>query len=396
MSSYPLPTRDAVLGEDLLRNPHRIGPLLAAQAPPYRVRTADGTTCWFVTRPAECRAALGHPQLVRDAGQVARMLGLPGRVAGPPHASPAMRLLDGHRLHTGPERQPQLRALLAQALGSDTTFTTWLTELAGSVWRGAKERHEAGTDVLSAFVEPFSVAVIGDLLGLPPADCRALIDWTRVVVASVPGPGLADASSRAVAFVDELVTARRTRPTADLLSRLVHASVDGATLTRDEIVLTALLLVVASHDSTLSLVGAVVLALLSEPVRWTDRDREAARLADLTDHLLRFDGTENLAEYRFAVGPVDIGCTAIPANDLVIISLLATEGAPARTAVPGVAEAGLHHHLGTGLARSVARTALHHMLSHIGDVRMVLAPGTLTWYDDASRHGPRSLPVLLP
>jgi cytochrome P450 len=78
----------------------------------------------------------------------------------------------------------------------------------------------------------------------------AAIDWARA--------GLRD-------YLTDLVAFRQGNPGSDLLSGLLGVHAGGDRITADEIVKLATLLLVAGHETTVSLIGNGVLALLRAP-----------------------------------------------------------------------------------------------------------------------------------
>jgi cholest-4-en-3-one 26-monooxygenase len=63
----------------------------------------------------------------------------------------------------------------------------------------------------------------------------------------------------------KLIAERRKNPTDDLTSVLVHAEVDGETLTEDEIVMGFVLLMAAGNDSTKATYSSAMRALMDNP-----------------------------------------------------------------------------------------------------------------------------------
>jgi cytochrome P450 len=63
----------------------------------------------------------------------------------------------------------------------------------------------------------------------------------------------------------EFIARRRVRPGGDLLSALLHVEESGDRLTDDEVFANANLLLTAGHETTTTLIGNGVLALLRHP-----------------------------------------------------------------------------------------------------------------------------------
>lgn len=62
-----------------------------------------------------------------------------------------------------------------------------------------------------------------------------------------------------------LITVKRAHPDDGLLAKLIAARDDNDKLSEDELVSLAVLLLIAGHETTTSLIGNAVLALLQHP-----------------------------------------------------------------------------------------------------------------------------------
>lgn len=399
-------TRSTVLGTDFLRNPHLMGQLLAVEQPILAVRLPSGVQGRLVTRGEHCRAALSHPRLVRDPERTTWSLGATAGILGSPSDGHTTRLLVSHMLHADPDRHVGLRALVAEAFNVPNA-----PELPERIERIAEATLDTiptppatpGIDLLAEFARPFSLAVTGALLGLDHMACRELVQWTRVIVASRSGAALVHAGAQAWASVDRLIADRHVQPGPDLVSGLVHASVHGDRLSRDEIVTAVLLLVVASHDIAVGLIGTLTQAMLNEHGRPSadGPDAPPARLADRLQHLIQFDGSYPVADFRFVAAPVEIGGTVLQEDELLIISRLTGADAVTSAGRPQSGDTGapgdaLHRHLGIGLARLQARIGVEMLFTRHPAVTPAVEPDHLRWSDDPVRPGLTSLPVLLP
>jgi len=125
-------------------------------------------------------------------------------------------------------------------------------------------------EFVHAFAEPFPVAVIAELLGVPPAERGLLRFWSSEIVKMYEldrKPDQVIHSSRAVeeftAFLNRLYDQRRSAPQDDLLTALVFAQEDGERLTREELASTAIFLLNAGHEATVNALSLGLSALLT-------------------------------------------------------------------------------------------------------------------------------------
>ena len=144
--------------------------------------------------------------------------------------------------------------------------------------QGPARRHRPARP---GFAHPLPFAVICELLGIPAADRPDLHAWFQVLLtgwAGDPPAEAVEASGKIVAYLRELVATKRRNPAEDLVSVLVAASDDA--LTTQELLSSLFQLIVAGHDTTASLIGNGVVALLDHPgpaPRAAGRFRPASR-----------------------------------------------------------------------------------------------------------------------
>ena len=253
--------------------------------------------------------------------------------------------------------------------------------------------------------------MIGELLGIPAADRPRLHAWFQVLLtgwAGDPPPEAIEASDGIVAYLGELVEAKRHSPAGDLVSVLVTAA-EGDALTTQELLSSLFQLVVAGHDTTASLIGNGVVALLDHP------DQRQALLADLgqlpaaIDELVRFTAPVPHATFRVTAEPVTLDGVQIPAREQVLVCLGAANRDPGRFPEPEVLDIGrsdgsnlgfghgIHYCLGAPLARLEARVAFEELLGRYPGLRLATGRDALAWAhgDGLVLRGLVCLPVVL-
>ena len=130
-------------------------------------------------------------------------------------------------------------------------------------------------DLLADYAQRYSVAVVGEVLGVPRADTQRLLDWSHAIVKmyelSASDELKTRANSAAGEFIDytrELIAAKRRSPDERLVSQLVQVSEDGERLSDDEIVSTTMVLLEAGHEATVNTMGNGMKALLEHRDQW--------------------------------------------------------------------------------------------------------------------------------
>ena len=111
-------------------------------------------------------------------------------------------------------------------------------------------------DFVSEVAAPLPMIVIGDMLGVKPEDRDKLLEWSDDLLRAI---GVDDeelkrrqvmASLGYFDYARKVIADRKSNPTDDLMSILVHAEIDGEKLTEEEILQESLLILVGGDEST--------------------------------------------------------------------------------------------------------------------------------------------------
>jgi cytochrome P450 len=377
-----------------------------ARCPVQRVRLADGHPAWVVLGYDAARRALSDPSISKDmlaalqeAGDVVAE-GLPG-----PEFS-------RHMLNVDPPDHTRLRRLVSRAFvpGRIAALEPAIRAIASSL---LDELDAAGpgaaVDLIEGYAYPLPFEVIGELLGIPAADRPRLHAWFQVLLtgwAGDPPPEAVEASDGIVAYLGELVDAKRRNPADDLVSVLVAA--EGDMLTTQELLSSLFQLVVAGHDTTASLIGNGVVALLDHPGQLQALLADPGQLPAAIDELIRFTAPVPHATFRVTTEPVTLDGVRIPAHEQVLVCLGSANRDPGRFPAPDVLDIGRdrpnlgfghggHYCLGAPLARLEAKVAFEALLGRYPGLRLAVGRDDLAWAhgDGLVLRGLVSLPVVL-
>ena len=178
-------------------------------------------------------------------------------------------------------------------------------------------------DVVHDLAAPLPMIVIGDMLGVAPEERADLLRWSDAMLGSLSGdPERLEAA--AVGFGEFLeyahaaIAARRTEPTDDLISILVHAEVDGDRLTDDEIVFESLLLLVGGDETTRHVISGGVEALLHHPDQREQLRADLERLPTAVEEMLRWvTPIKNMA--RTLTRDFEMDGQTMPAGDKAVL-----------------------------------------------------------------------------
>ena len=128
---------------------------------------------------------------------------------------------------------------------------------------------EGRMELVDDFAFPLPITVIAELLGIPAEDRDRFRVWSNSFLLPPMTDELREQFLRHtdefVAYLDVLFAKRRAEPSDDLVSALVQAEEHGERLRENELYSMAVLLIVAGHETTVSLITNAVLALLGQP-----------------------------------------------------------------------------------------------------------------------------------
>ncbi len=206
--------------------------------------------------------------------------------------------------------------------------------------------------------------------------------------------------------MSDLIADKRERPADDLLTALVGVSDDGDQLSGDELLGTAYLLILAGYETTVNFIGNGILALLRNPAQLASLRAEPAGLSSAVEEFMRFESPLNIATTRVTTVPVRIGEVEVPADEFVMIALVAANrdlhqfDEPDRLNIARNPNAhlafghGIHYRLGAPLARLEGEIALGRLLARFESITL---DDTATLQDRNSTlmRGLQALPVRL-
>lgn len=342
-----------------------------------------------------------------------RSLGRLWTDAAPAEAFTAFNLV--HRnslLENEPPTHTRLRRLISTAFarGHTERLRPWVEDLADRMVADLAARIEAdgSADLLAQVAAPLPIEVIGELLGVPGPDRALLAPWSNAIVKMYEYGLTAEqtqaAETAAQEFVDylrHLADERARVPGDDLVSDLVSVRDGGDRLSQDELVATAILLLMAGHEATVNVIGNGVHALLSHRAQWDRVVADPGLVASAVDEMIRYDAPLQLFE-RTATERVEIGGQVIEPGGKVAALLGAAARDPLVFAEPDRFDvgrspnphlgfgAGIHYCVGAPLAKVEIAAALGALTRRLPDLRLA---GEVVRRPEFVIRGLRSLPV---
>ena len=264
---------------------------------------------------------------------------------------------------------------------------------------------KASTDLIASFAEPVPVMVIARFLGVPDHMAPQILSWSHDMVAMYQVRRDRAVEDRAVSatiafsdYVRGLLSERRKAPGEDFLSQLLTARDDqDTTLSEDELVTTAILLLNAGHEATVHSLGNGVQALLRHGTA-ADFPADPVRCSE---EMLRFDAPLHMFK-RYALEDLEYQGLRLRKGDQIGLLLGsanrdankfpdADHFLPSRAPNPHVSfGAGIHFCVGAPLARLEMQTALRVLFERLPGLRL---DGPTRYKDTWHFHALESLPV---
>ncbi|MGI9595217.1 MAG: cytochrome P450, partial [Acidimicrobiales bacterium] len=197
---------------------------------------------------------------------------------------------------------------------------------------------ELGTfDLLADYAQPYSVAVICSMLGVPASDTRLLLDWSHAIVKmyelSAPDEVKEAADRAAGEYIDytrDLIAEKRRRPDGLLVSELVQVEDGGETLSEAEIVSTTMVLLEAGHEATVNTLGNGFRALMHHRRQWDRLTGGAVEPAVAVEELVRWDSPLQLFERWVLEEGVEIGGRPLAVGDEIAMLFGSAQRDPRR------------------------------------------------------------------
>jgi cytochrome P450 len=362
-ATFPLGA--ALTPAELDRDPHRALARLRAAEPVSWVPSLEG---WLVTRHDLVLAAMRDARTftVDDPRfSTARVVG------------PSMLSLDGgeHDRHrapfVGPFRAGEVAGRFAQTTEDEANRLIGALAPAGAA------------ELRRAFAGPMAAAIVTRALGLGGDEVGDVLGWYEAIVASVTsitaGTGATPAGEEAFAGLSDRL---RSVIAAGDDSSLLAAAASGGSLSADQVISNAAVLLFGGIETTEGMIANAALHLLAAPGRAEVALVDPAALGAAIDESLRLEPAAAVVD-RYATADVTLGDAAIARGDLVRLSITGANRDPAVFADPDAFDPqrpnlrrhvafaqGPHVCVGVHLARLEARAALGALLGRLPGLRL--------------------------
>lgn len=378
--------------------PDQYNDLRSREGSLQRVTLYDGRQAWLVTGYDTARKLLSDPRLSSDRTHLA-FPATSERVVSIRDRTQAFISLDP------PEHGPKRRMTI-----SDFTVRRikgMRADVEQIVHGFLDEMIAAGppADLVSKFALPVPSLVICRLLGVPYTDHDFFQDASRRLVQSTDAAGASAARDDLESYLNGLVETLRGKPGPGLLSTLITEQLEKGTIDRDELVATAILLLVAGHETTASMTSLSVVTLLEHPDQYDALRADPALVPGAVEELLRYLAIADIAGGRVATADIEVDGAHIKAGEGVIVTNSIANRDGSVFAEPDNFDVrrnarhhlsfgyGVHQCLGQNLARLELEVILAALFERLPNLRLAVPVDQLTLRPGTTIQGVNELPV---
>ncbi|HEX4126165.1 MAG TPA: cytochrome P450 [Acidimicrobiales bacterium] len=353
---------------------------------------------WVVTRYEDIR------NLSRDPGQFCSGR---GALVNDPMRGTEAPMAGRSILHMDPPEHAAFRGLV------NRRFTPRaMSQLAESIRTSAATLLDAAEardeiDFVAELAAPFPLIVIAELLGIDESDREDFRGWSDAAIESpdLPPDETLAALGELSGFIVEHIRSKRDQPGDDLVTLLVGSEVGGCPLSKEELFMFLLTLLVAGNETTRTLLSGAAVVLHEHPDQRAALASDVALVPGGVEECLRWV-TPVHAFCRTATEDTVVASTPISAGDYLCMLYASANrderifGDDAarfdvrRPANPMHLAFGFGEHvcLGASLARLEARIFVEELLGRFPAYEVT---GTAERVRSTTVAGIRSLPVVL-
>ncbi|MGO1050229.1 cytochrome P450 [Crossiella sp. CA198] len=381
---------------------------LREAGPVVQVGLPGGGTAWAVTTLAGVREVLTRPELSSDPTRP----GFPEPWPDPSEAAEEPEQ-DGERPlpqlieMDAPEHTYYRRMLIPElTVKRVNALRPGIQALVDGLIDTMLDRGPV-VDLVTDFALPIPSTVICQLLGVAGDSHEFFQSRTEITLDNT-----ATAEQKMIAyqelyaFLDEVVTKKEAEPTEDILGRLISKHRANGELSHEMLVNTAVLLLLAGHETSASTIALGVLTFLEHPAQLALLQDNPELALAAADEMVRFHSLGDVDVSRAVTAEFSFGGHTIRPGDGVLPVMSAANRDPAAFDRPDefdITRSDPRHHigfsygphqcLGQNLARAELEIAYRSLFQRIPTLRLAVPVEQLEFKTDSQIFGLRSLPV---
>jgi cytochrome P450 len=368
------------------------------------VRLADGGLARLAVRYGDVKAVLADPRFSRD---------VTNRGASRQRGGADMNSFGDLIVNMDPPRHSRIRGLVNSAF-SARRVRQWRPVLVRTAHDLITQMRASGSsaDLISAFIFPFPLIVICELLGIPATDRGVIREMVEGFLSAADSATERIAAARRFAeYAGRLIAAHRVEPGDRFLDHLVAARDEQGRLTDQELVYLIIGLIIGGNEGVAgALSRALPLMLDTKPETegsiFESLRADPALVPGAVDEAMRLEFPGEAGLVRVAKTDVDLPSGLIRADEAVLPVICAANRDPSvfpepdrfdprrRSAQPHLGLGhGVHHCLGAHLGRLEMEIALEVMTATLPALRLAVPRDSLPWLPDNLAKRLTAMPV---
>jgi cytochrome P450 len=226
-------------------------------------------------------------------------------------------------LSDDPPRHTQLRAIVNKAFTSRT-----IKQMEGEVEVLVDELLDAIAgqsivDISEAFTIPLPIYIVARVMGIPEERKNDFKQWSDALTGTSEATDLESRMPDILAmagYFQSLIPERREHPGDDLISKIVHAEVNGEGIGDQDIVGFCMLLLIAGNETTTNLLSNLLNYLANDADKWNELRNDPSKIDAAIEEALRFDAPVHWVG-RKATEDAEFHGQIVKAGDTVITVL---------------------------------------------------------------------------
>ena len=375
------------------------------------VQWSESWNCWVVTRYDDVRTCLQDAKRFSNVGRITCLFHRHFDAGQLAELKPIINHYSHGLINIDPPGHTRIRRLLHEVF-RPATISRYRDFVQAFVYEQlAKSLPTGKLTVVRDLAHPLPVHVIARLFGVPVTDVPLFTNWSARIVEFMQSPvstiETCLRSQQALldlrAYLRNGILERRHEPRDDMLSLMVHARSEGDALTEDEIIGTAVTILLGGHETTTRLLTTTLFVLSRHPEEQEKLRRNPDLIETAVEEFLRFAGPFH-RDQRVAAIDTEVGRKSIKMGDFILMLLAAANRDPRQFPEPDTFDItrspnrhvafgfGPHICLGAHLARLEMSIAVGSILAATKTIRAINE--TVDW-EFGFLRGPRELELEL-